>query len=72
MQRVRYILQTSMQRASTPGNVETFRGIAGEEAELPDDVAAMLAADGRVELLAAVRKPTAEAPPAPRPAKRQK
>jgi len=71
MQRVRYILQTSMQRASTPGNVETFRGIAGEEAELPDDVAAMLAADGRVELLA-VHKPTAETPPAPRPAKRQK
>jgi len=72
MKRVRYIMRSAVQRASTPGDVETFSGEPGEVAELPDDVAVMWLADGHVELLAAVHKPTAETPPAPRPAKRQK
>jgi len=69
MKRVRYIMRSAVQRASAPGNVETFSGEIGETAELPDELAVMWLADGHVELLAAVHKPTAETP---RPAKRQK
>ena len=71
MKRVRYIMRSAVQRASAPGNVETFSGEIGEVSELPDEVAAMLVQAGRVELLAAAHKPTAEKPPPP-PAKRQK
>ena len=72
MKRVRYILRSAVQRASAPGNVETFSGEIGEVSELPDEVAAMWLADGHIELLAAEHAPTAETPPAPRPPKRQK
>jgi hypothetical protein len=71
MKRVRYIMRSAVQRATAPGDVETFTGDVDEVAEVPDEVAAMLAAAGRVEVLAAVNKPTTEQPP-PRTAKRRK
>ena len=71
MKRVRYIMRSAVQVASCPQDVMTYAGEVDEMADVPDEVAAMLADNGLVELLTVVHKPTTERPPAPQ-AKRRK
>jgi len=71
MQRIRYLGGAPLQMGSEPGNVKTYHGAEGEEADVPDEVASLLVTFGRGALVS-VHLPTATTPPAaavPAPAK---
>lgn len=65
MKRVSYIMRANLQIGATGGYEQrTFRGIVGEDAEVPDDIAEILVAQG-LAVLAPEKKPPAAKAPAP-------
>lgn len=72
MRRVMFIARSNLQIGATDGYAQrTFRGIVGEDAEVPDDIASILVAQG-LAVLAPEKKPAAAKPAAKVPAARRK
>jgi hypothetical protein len=69
MKRVMYITRTNLQLARSSGKIETYRGIVGENAEVPDDIAVLLVARGEGVLVVS-GKPTLEPATDPPPAEK--
>lgn len=68
MKRVMYIMRANLQIGATDGYAQrTFRGIVGDDAEVPDDIASILVAQG-LAVLAPEKKPAAAKDPAEKPA----